>query len=115
MNEILPLSTAGRMPLPALKPLVPLAPRGDTASDEQPASPTTAPYQARPVTGSTLISHNFTPALPVLDPDELSKEVRGWVSAAGSRALHRSITAPCCLRARPGGAEAGAPAGGSAF
>ncbi len=41
------------------------------------ASPraTSAAYQALPVSGA-LITHNYTPALPVLDADELDKEVR---------------------------------------
>lgn len=76
MEAILPLSTAARLPVPADKPFIPSVPRSDTAEQEEPSSPPLAPYQARPVTGSTIISHNYTPALPVLDADKLDQEVR---------------------------------------
>lgn len=76
MEAILPLSTSGRLPVPADKPFNPAVPRSDSAVEEEPPSPSLAPYQARPVTGSTIISHNFTPALPVLDADKLDQEVR---------------------------------------
>ena len=87
MDLILPLSTASRLPTPVLKPTLP---RDDSATAEQPQplqqapppEPVTAPYQALPVTGSTIISHNFTPALPVLDADELDKEVRAAAALA---------------------------------
>lgn len=78
MNDILPLSTVGKLPSPVLKR------RDDSASaelkaqprDEQPTSPRLAAYQALPVSQSTIITHNITPALPVLEPDQLDKEVR---------------------------------------
>ena len=92
MESILPLSTQARLLIPAAKPLI--AHRGDSAVDEQPSSPTTAPYQARPVTGSTIISHNYTPALAVLNPDEMEKEVR--VAPTRKR---RSL--PCALITSP--------------
>lgn len=81
MEAILPLSTTGRLPVPADKPFIPSVPRSDTAAEEEPTSPSLAPYQARPVTGSTIISHNYTPALPVLDADKLDQEVRACTPA----------------------------------
>lgn len=36
----------------------------------------TVPYQALPVTADTVITHNITPALPVIEDIELSTEVR---------------------------------------
>ena len=80
MEDILPLVRTAKLPSPVLKPAVP---REDSASaesvvqqqDAAPGSPRLAPYQALPVTKSTIITHNITPALPVLEPGELDKEV----------------------------------------
>lgn len=80
MDSILPLSVRGPLPKPVTKSP---PPRADSAEDElvssgvDGASPraTSAAYQALPVSGA-LITHNYTPALPVLDADELDKEVR---------------------------------------
>lgn len=53
-----------------------------------------APYQALPVTADSVITHNITPALPVIEEHELSPEVRGgdrssWVTLpGGQRRLH---------------------------
>ncbi|EFN53269.1 hypothetical protein CHLNCDRAFT_53969 [Chlorella variabilis] len=79
MEDILPLVRTAKLPSPVLKPAVP---REDSASaesvvqqqDAAPGSPRLAPYQALPVTKSTIITHNITPALPVLEPGELDKE-----------------------------------------
>lgn len=77
MDSILPLSVRGKLPTPVTKSP---PPRADSAEDEllEGGSPRSvgAAYQALPVTGDSLITHNYTPALPVLDADELGKEVR---------------------------------------
>jgi hypothetical protein len=79
MNDILPLSTVGKLPRPVLKRREDSASTEHTAQpkDEKPASPRLAAYQALPVSQSTIITHNITPALPVLEPDQLDKEVSG--------------------------------------
>ena len=85
MEDILPLSSSGRLPEPLLKPTL-SSQRDDSAAAEaataaaalaaaQLVDEVTAPYQALPVTPATLITHNYTAALPVLDVEELGKEV----------------------------------------
>jgi hypothetical protein len=48
-----------------------MEPRQPPATESLPV----APYQAVPVTPSTIITHNLTPAQPVLEAGELDKEV----------------------------------------
>lgn len=48
-----------------------------------------APYQALPVQGP-LISLNYTPALAVLEPDNMRKEVRDWQYHSRCVASHAS-------------------------
>lgn len=116
MESILPLSMAHKLPHPVLKPAA-----FDSASEEvaaEGASPraVSAAYQALPVTASSLITHNITPALPVLDADELDKEVRlpACLAAAGRQRpwppLHwhagRACSGPApSHEAPPGGAR----------
>lgn len=82
MDLILPLAAASKLPTPVAKPSVA---HEDSASEEHavqqeeeagPPSPRLAAYQALPVTQTTLITHNITPALPVPEDGELDKEVR---------------------------------------
>ena len=87
MENILPLANAHSLPEPVLKPVRPAREDSATAEhvaaaapapealEELPASPCPAPYMALPVTPQTLITHNYTAALPVLEPDSLGKEV----------------------------------------
>lgn len=49
---------------------------GQAAGKQRRADHPTIPYQALPVTQDTIITHNITPALPVIEHQELSKEVR---------------------------------------
>ena len=84
MENILPLALSGRLPEPVCKPVRPA--REDSATSEHVAvaaaaaapeahEEVPAPYMALPVTPQTLITHNYTAALPVLEPDSLGKEV----------------------------------------
>lgn len=85
MDAILPLVSKQRLPSP-VKEAAPA--RSDSAVEEVAAAAPPArgaAYQALPVTTQTLITHNITPALPVLDVDELGKEVR---RPAPPRCLH---------------------------
>lgn len=80
MDQILPLSLSSRMIQPVGKEADPRCHEESTAA---PAARTAAcssepvaPYQALPVSGD-LITHNITPALPVIEGNELSQEVGG--------------------------------------
>lgn len=78
MEAILPLVNRERLPTPCTKGS---PPRADSAGEELPnggaaQGAVPAAYQALPVTKDSIITHNITPALPVLDADELDKEVR---------------------------------------
>jgi hypothetical protein len=81
MDDILPLTKAHKLPEPVLKPVGVPHVEDSAASEHEPAeleaaplSPRLAAYQALPVTKST-ITHNYTPALAVLDADDMDKEV----------------------------------------
>ncbi|KAI3436035.1 hypothetical protein D9Q98_002092 [Chlorella vulgaris] len=80
MDDILPLAKAHKLPEPVLKPVGVPHVEDSAASEHEPAeleaaplSPRLAAYQALPVTKST-ITHNYTPALAVLDADDMDKE-----------------------------------------
>lgn len=119
MNDILPLSTVGHLPLPVLKDS---PPRADSAEEEAlGGSPRAVPaaYQALPVTGS-LITHNYTPSQPVLDADDLDKQVRQpprsvWVISPCGGLGRRQGPAGCPHAAGRGGTQCwGRPAAADA-
>lgn len=67
---------------------------GSRQQQQQPkrkAEAPVAPYQALPVTGA--ITHNFTPALPVLDQEDIGAEVRGRAAGAAAGGLQRGAGA----------------------
>ena len=94
MENILPLALSARLPEPVCKPVRPA--REDSATAEHLAEAAAAapapeaheevpaPYMALPVTPQTLITHNYTAALPVLEPESLGKEVRRWTGLAAT-------------------------------
>lgn len=86
MDQILPLSTYQHPPVPVERQgkaaQAPSRQQGQSARSPEPAGQheereePIAPYQALPVSGTT-ITHNITPALPVIEESELSQEVGG--------------------------------------
>jgi hypothetical protein len=84
-QEILQLATQCPLPMPVERQAKGAA-RDDSTDKEnftaqqapkpKRAEAPIAPYQALPVTLETVITHNFTPARPVIEQNELTSEVR---------------------------------------
>ena len=84
--DVVALSNTGTLPTPVGQPAgTDRSPKkllrvSKNVEEEEPS----VPYQALPVTGGAVITHNLTPALPVMELGELSQKVGGclglWVA-----------------------------------